>query len=83
MGQWCTLFRRSPNLPPGLYGAGVQAVYSGFGIYLLGTVRQGCRLFKRCLFQHPEQVRRVELDIILILFEDSSDEACAHAIAFV
>ena len=38
---------------------------NGVWTYLLGTVEQGCRLFKQCLFLPSEQVRWAELDILL------------------
>ena len=41
---------------------------SGVGTFLLGTVLQGCRLFKQCQFLPPEQVRGAELDTVLHLF---------------
>ena len=36
--------------------------------FLLSTVEQGCRLFKRCQFLPPEQVRWAELDILLYFY---------------
>ena len=35
---------------------------------LIGTVEQGCRLFKRCQFLPPEQVRWAELDILIYFY---------------
>ena len=35
---------------------------------VLGTVKQGCRLFKRCQFLPPEQVRWAELDLLLYFY---------------
>ena len=34
----------------------------------MGTVEQGCRLFKWCQFLPPEQVRWAELDILLYFY---------------
>ena len=41
---------------------------NGVWTYLLGTVEQGYRLFKRCQFLPPEQVRLAELDILLYFY---------------
>ena len=41
---------------------------NGVRTYLIGTVEQGCRLFKWCQFLPPEQVRWAELDILLFFY---------------
>ena len=42
---------------------------SSVGTYPQCIVGQGCRLFKRCLNLSPGQVRGVELDTVLLLFQ--------------
>ena len=52
---------------PALWGSGAGCLNSVL-TYLLGTVEQGCRLFKRCQFLPFEQVRWAELEILLYFY---------------
>ena len=52
---------------PALWWSGAGCL-NGVWTYLLGTVKQGCRLFKWCQFLPPEQVRSAELDILLYFY---------------
>ena len=72
VGQGCRLFNRCHNLPPALWGRGAGCLsgvgtvsralwgrgagLSGVRTYLLGTVGQGCRLFKWCQNLPPREL---------------------------